>query len=148
MAASPDVCHALHDVPMIVVNCALFPLNCRSQQAQQAFPHEAGTGYRLSSESLAQEPKNERPVVVAGKDQGEVDNDYLLIPVNILDHEGPLSAAFPVENRLLPQGEHIELCPEGAQLKALVIPMAATCRLHGRLGMQGALICAGCSYLI
>ncbi|CAK0786439.1 hypothetical protein CVIRNUC_009652 [Coccomyxa viridis] len=51
------------------------------------------------------EPKNERPVVVAGKDQGEVDNDYLLIPVNILDHEGPLSAAFPVENRLLPQGK-------------------------------------------
>ena len=29
------------------------------------------------------------PVIVAGKDQGEVDNDYLLIPVNILDHEGP-----------------------------------------------------------
>ena len=42
-------------------------------------------------------------MIVAGKDQGEVDNDYLLIPVNILDHEGPLGAAFPVENRLLPQ---------------------------------------------
>ena len=52
-----------------------------------------------------QEPKNERPVIVAGKDQGEVDNDYLLLPVNILDHEGPLSSSFPIENRLLPQGD-------------------------------------------
>ena len=51
----------------------------------------------------AQEPGAKAPVIVAGKDQGEVDNDYLLIPVNILDHEGPLRAAFPVENRLLPQ---------------------------------------------
>ena len=51
----------------------------------------------------AQEPGAKAPVIVAGKDQGEVDNDYLLIPVNILDHEGPLGAAFPVENRLLPQ---------------------------------------------
>jgi hypothetical protein len=51
-----------------------------------------------------QEPGHQAPVIVAGKDQGEVDNDYLLIPVNILDHEGALGAAFPVENRLLPQG--------------------------------------------
>ena len=42
---------------------------------------------------------------MAGKDQGEVDNDYLLLPVNILDHGGPLSSAFPIENRLLPQGD-------------------------------------------
>ena len=52
----------------------------------------------------AQEPGTKAPVIVAGKDQGEVDNDYLLIPVNILDHEGALGASFPVENRLLPQG--------------------------------------------
>lgn len=52
-----------------------------------------------------QELKKGDPVIVAGKDQGEVDNDYLLIPVNILDHEGPLSTTFPIENRLLPQGE-------------------------------------------
>ena len=51
-----------------------------------------------------QEPDNKAPVIVAGKDQGEADNDYLLIPVKILDHEGPLTASFPVENRLLPQG--------------------------------------------
>ena len=95
-----------------------------------------------------QEPKNERPVVVAGKDQGEVDNDYLLIPVNILDHEGPLSAAFPVENRLLPQGEFLEPCTEGPQPRGLVSLMAAKCCLHGRLGLQGALTCAGCSYLL
>ncbi len=52
-----------------------------------------------------QEPQHKAPVIVAGKDVGEVDNDYLLIPVNILDHEGPLSATFPIENRLLPQGQ-------------------------------------------
>jgi hypothetical protein len=57
----------------------------------------------------AQEPDNKSPVIVAGKDQGEADNDYLLIPVNILDHEGPLSASFPIENRLLPQGMHPSL---------------------------------------
>ncbi|KAK9919102.1 hypothetical protein WJX75_009428 [Coccomyxa subellipsoidea] len=51
------------------------------------------------------EPDNKAPVIVAGKDQGEADNDYLLIPVKILDHEGPLTASFPVENRLLPQGK-------------------------------------------
>ena len=85
--------------------------------------------------------------MVAGKDQGEVDNDYLLIPVNILDHEGPLSAAFPVENRLLPQGEYLKPSPEGAQPGGLVILMAATCCLHGRLIMQGALTCAGRLYL-
>ena len=104
------------------------------------------------------EPKNETPVIVAGKDQSEVrgmglrsgspetplsrcmvlhrvvtalrsrlrsfpasdchpatpranirwlpqvDNDYFLIPVKILDHEGALYSSFPVENRLLPQG--------------------------------------------
>lgn len=43
-------------------------------------------------------------MIVAGKDQGEVDNDYFLIPVSIKDHQGPLENAFPVENRLLPQG--------------------------------------------
>lgn len=78
-----------------------------------------------------QEPKNERPVVVAGKDQGEVDNDYLLIPVNILDHEGPLSATFPVENRLLPQGGFPELCPEGYE------PLSASFPLQNRLLPQG-----------
>ena len=54
-----------------------------------------------------QEPEHKAPVIVAGKDVGEVDNDYLLIPVNILDHEGSLSASFPIENRLLPQGAHL-----------------------------------------
>ena len=49
--------------------------------------------------------KDAAPVIVAGKDAGEVDNDYFLIPVGIRDHEGPLAAAFPIENRLLPQGK-------------------------------------------
>lgn len=50
------------------------------------------------------EPRNEAPVIVAGKDQGEVDNDYFLLPAKILDHEGPLRTGFPIENRLLAQG--------------------------------------------
>lgn len=57
-----------------------------------------------TSLSNTQDPKNQTPVIVAGKDQGEVDNDYFLIPVPISDHQGPLENAFPVENRLLGQG--------------------------------------------
>lgn len=52
-----------------------------------------------------QEPTQKQPVIVAGKDVKEVDNDYFLIPVKIMDHEGPLTAGFPIENRLLPQGK-------------------------------------------
>lgn len=44
------------------------------------------------------------PVIVAGKDASEVDNTYFLLPVKILDHEGPLDTGFPIENRHLPQG--------------------------------------------
>lgn len=51
------------------------------------------------------DPKDETPVIVAGKDAGEVDNDYFLLPLGILDHEGPLRSEFPIENRLLPQGK-------------------------------------------
>ncbi|KAK9826206.1 hypothetical protein WJX81_008221 [Elliptochloris bilobata] len=51
------------------------------------------------------EPGAKAPVIVAGKDVAEVDTDYLLLPVSIRDHEGPLGASFPIENRLLPQGK-------------------------------------------
>lgn len=51
------------------------------------------------------EPDKKDPVIVAGKDVNEVDNDFFLCPVNILDHQGELSCTFPVENRLLPQGK-------------------------------------------
>ena len=54
---------------------------------------------------MQQEPTQKQPVIVAGKDVKEVDNDYFLIPVKIMDHEGPFSANFPIENRLLPQGK-------------------------------------------
>ena len=53
---------------------------------------------------VGQEPEHKAPVIVAGKDVAEVDTDYMLLPVSIRDHEGPLGASFPVENRLLPQG--------------------------------------------
>ena len=49
-------------------------------------------------------PPRITPVIVAGKDEGELDNDYFLVPVAVKDHEGPLENKFPVEHRLLPQG--------------------------------------------
>ncbi|KDD76309.1 hypothetical protein H632_c274p1 [Helicosporidium sp. ATCC 50920] len=52
-----------------------------------------------------QDPKNKLPVMVGRTDVGEVDNDYFLVPLPINDHQGPLENAFPVENRLLPQGQ-------------------------------------------
>lgn len=42
-------------------------------------------------------------IIVAGKDTSVVDSDWFLCPLKILDHEGPFMAAFPVENRLIPQ---------------------------------------------
>jgi len=50
------------------------------------------------------DPKDKTPVIVAGKDVGEVETDYFLVPVGIKDHSGPMGTLFPVENRLLPQG--------------------------------------------
>lgn len=43
--------------------------------------------------------KMKKDVVVGGKDVKEVDNDFFLVVVKILDHQGPLSSAFPIENR-------------------------------------------------
>eukprot|EP00230_Micromonas_polaris_P002087 CAMPEP_0119210160 /NCGR_PEP_ID=MMETSP1327-20130426/2038_1 /TAXON_ID=38833 /ORGANISM="Micromonas pusilla, Strain RCC2306" /LENGTH=423 /DNA_ID=CAMNT_0007207143 /DNA_START=26 /DNA_END=1297 /DNA_ORIENTATION=- len=46
-----------------------------------------------------------KPLIVndgVSKDVTEVDNDRFLVPVKILDHEGPLATSFPVENRLHP----------------------------------------------
>ena len=102
-------------------------------RATSAWVHVRGRLQQLARqrETLAchatQEPGAKAPVIVAGKDQGEVDNDYLLIPVNILDHEGALGASFPVENRLLPQG-------------APVLQKQQTCKL--REARQ--LVAAGC----
>ena len=47
---------------------------------------------------------NKEVIVVdkVSKDVTEVDNDRFLVPVKILDHAGPLSTTFPVENRLHP----------------------------------------------
>ncbi|CAN0901282.1 Mechanosensitive ion channel protein 10 [Linum grandiflorum] len=40
-----------------------------------------------------------KDVVVGVKDVKEVDNDFFLVVVKILDHTGPLSSTFPIENR-------------------------------------------------
>ncbi|KAM7274496.1 hypothetical protein ACFE04_016362 [Oxalis oulophora] len=44
--------------------------------------------------------KMKKEVVVGVKDVKEVDNDFFLVLVKILDHQGPLSSTFPVENRI------------------------------------------------
>jgi len=46
------------------------------------------------------EPKKPLPIVVAGKDMDEVDTDFFLCNVKILDHEAILMVEFPIENRL------------------------------------------------
>lgn len=46
------------------------------------------------------EPQKKEPIVVAGKDVDEVDNDFFLCTVKILDHESGYLADFPIENRL------------------------------------------------
>ena len=51
------------------------------------------------------EPDVKEAVIVASKDQSEVDNDYFLCPAAIASHDGQLQTVFPVENRLLPQGK-------------------------------------------
>ncbi|PSS06427.1 NPL4-like protein [Actinidia chinensis var. chinensis] len=43
-----------------------------------------------------------KDVVVGVKDTKEVDNDFFLVVVKIFDHQGPLSATFPIENRNTP----------------------------------------------
>ncbi|GMN38153.1 hypothetical protein TIFTF001_007382 [Ficus carica] len=43
--------------------------------------------------------KMKKDVVVGVKDTREVDNDFFLVVVKILDHQGPLSSTFPIENR-------------------------------------------------
>lgn len=40
-----------------------------------------------------------KEVVVGVKDTKEIDNDFFLVVVKILDHQGPLSSTFPIENR-------------------------------------------------
>lgn len=50
-----------------------------------------------------EKPGDKTPVIVAREDVNEVDNDFFLCPVNILDHQGILSCEFPVENRQFPQ---------------------------------------------
>ncbi|KAF8387945.1 hypothetical protein HHK36_026610 [Tetracentron sinense] len=43
-----------------------------------------------------------KDVVIGVKDTKEVDNDFFLVVVKILDHQGPLSSTFPIENRIIP----------------------------------------------
>ncbi|KAH9329115.1 hypothetical protein KI387_001223, partial [Taxus chinensis] len=43
-----------------------------------------------------------KDVVILGKDTRDVDNDFFLVVVKILDHQGPLSSTFPIENRVSP----------------------------------------------
>ena len=74
--------------------------SCNGGEASPPSPPPSGVSRLVDPK----EPKKKNPVIVAGKDASQVDNDYFLVPVPIRDHGGPLRAAFAVENRLLPQG--------------------------------------------
>ena len=78
------------------------------------------------------EPKKKNPVIVAGKDASQVDNDYFLVPVPIRDHGGPLRSSFAVENRLLPQGP-AEL---SGGPREMLIGKARVPPLHGADGLR------------
>lgn len=57
----------------------------------------------LDTENVDGDPKvskMKKDVVVGTKDVREVDNDFFLVPVKISDHQGSLSSAFPIENRI------------------------------------------------
>ncbi|GJP55955.1 hypothetical protein CLOM_g14993 [Closterium sp. NIES-68] len=63
-----------------------------------------GKGKNAEEKEEEDDPKVSRmrkQVVVAGRDTYEVDNDFFLMPVKIVDHQGPLSTSFPVENRII-----------------------------------------------
>ncbi|CAG9461484.1 unnamed protein product [Pedinophyceae sp. YPF-701] len=47
-----------------------------------------------------QHPDDASPVIVGGKDVGEVDVEWFLMPVPITNHSGALHGSFPVENRI------------------------------------------------
>ncbi len=42
--------------------------------------------------------EKKKAVIVASKDQGEVDSDYLLVPVNMLDHERPKMLIIEIQD--------------------------------------------------
>ncbi len=54
-----------------------------------------------------QEPTNATPVILEGKEAGEVDNNYFIVNVTYRTYVSSwLKTNFPVENRpLIPQGE-------------------------------------------
>ncbi|KFK35482.1 hypothetical protein AALP_AA5G289900 [Arabis alpina] len=53
----------------------------------------------IGSEDDPKLSKMKKEVVVGVKDLKEVDNDFFLVVVKILDHQGSLSCTFPIENR-------------------------------------------------
>mmetsp|Transcript_19174 Transcript_19174/g.49224 ORF Transcript_19174/g.49224 Transcript_19174/m.49224 type:complete len:413 (-) Transcript_19174:16-1254(-) len=64
------------------------------------------------------EPTKKLPIVVAGKDVDEVDNDFFLCTVKIMDHASGLLADFPIENRL-------DRAPSNSELRAHLTKHAA-----------------------
>jgi hypothetical protein len=86
------------------------------------------------------EPDVKDPVIVAGKDVGEVDTDYFLVPMKILDHSGFFLTSFPVENMHIPQvsttcerassfvcSSHFKNAKGPAWIECTVLQLAAFC---------------------
>ena len=64
---------------------------------------EDGEGADISEVLDVGNTRMTNDVILAGKDTRDVDNDFFLVPVKILNHEGPLRSTFPAENRMIPQ---------------------------------------------
>lgn len=78
-----------------------------SKKINENAPSSANSSEEPSATIPVRDPKDPvdtSPIIVAGKDVGEVDADYFLVPVPIKDHDGPVGTSFPIENRFLPQG--------------------------------------------
>lgn len=66
-------------------------------------PASEGDVSSVSSMRNPQDVSVALPVMIAGKDVAEVDNDFFLVPVAVRDHEAPLLTSFAIENRLTGQ---------------------------------------------
>ena len=87
-----------------------------SKQAVQLF----SDGWFVPSDDpkfVATSPDKE-VAIVAGRDTRKIENEFLVTVVPIMDHSGPLTTTFPVENRLTGQTvDELRACMNAAKSK-------------------------------
>lgn len=83
---------------------------------------------------------DKEPVIVAGRDTRRIENEFLLTVVPIMDHTGPLSTRFPVENRLTGQAaDDLKACLQAAAGGGAVPYAQRLADFHLLLFLAGAL---------